>query len=211
MNKKFVAKSNYVLRRVINNQENLDIIKDFIEAILKIEISEIILRPYLNKLSKYLPEEENFGIADVRIKTKEDEEINVGIQFIDGYFVQNKMLLYFAQIHANQEEHEVNNNFARTITINILDFNYFKSDEFHKVIKLKQDSQNFIEENIELHVIELLKFKNSNQDIENRENAWIAYLEGSDENLITTVTEKFDKIQKLDKLLDEYWTREKME
>ena len=162
MNRKFISKSNYVLRKVINKKENLDIIKDFIEAILKIEISEIVLRPYLKHLSKYLPEEKNFGIADVRIKTKENEEINVGIQFIDGYFVQNKLLLYYAQIHANQQEHKTNNNIVRTITINILDYSYFKSNEFHKTIKLKQDFPQNIEEDLELHVLELCKFKNRN-------------------------------------------------
>lgn len=210
MNKKFIAKSNYVLRKVINKQENLDIIKDFIEAVLKVKISEIILRPYLKELSKYLPKEENFGIADVRIKTKENEEINVGIQFVDGYYVQNKLLLYFAQIHANQEEHKTNNNFARTVTINILDYNYFKSEEFHKRIKLAQDFPNEIEDDLELHIIELPKFKEVGKILD-KEDAWVAYLEGSDECLINIATEKFDKIQKLDKLLDEYWTKEKME
>ena len=210
MNRKFISKSNYVLRKVINKKENLDVIKDFIEAILKIEISEIILRPYLKQLSKYLPEEENFGIADVRIKTKDNEEMNVGIQFIDGYFVQNKLLLYYAQIHANQEEHKTNNNIVRTVTINILDYSYFKSNEFHKIIKLKQDFPQNIEEDLELHVLELCKFKDKNI-IENKEDAWIAFFEGSDKNLINIATEKFDKIQKLDKLLDEYWMKEKME
>ena len=210
MNRKFMCKSNYVLRKVINKEKNLDIIKDFIEAILKIEISEIILRPYLSKLSKYLPEEENFGVADVRIKTKDNEEINVGIQFVDGYFVQNKLLLYFAQIHANQKEHKNNNNVVRTVTINILDYNYFKSDEFHKIIKLKQDFPKDIEEDIELHVLELSKFDDTNV-VKNKEDAWVAYFKGSDKDLINIATEKFNKIQKLDKLLDEYWTKEKME
>ena len=40
MNRKFVAKSNFVLRRVLNTEENLDILKEFIEVILNIEIKE---------------------------------------------------------------------------------------------------------------------------------------------------------------------------
>ena len=140
MNRKFVSKSNYVLRKVLNNEENLDIIKDFIETILKVKIEKIILHPYLQKMSNYLPAEENFGIADVRIITKDKEELNVGIQFVDGYYVQNKLLLYYAQIHANQLEHENQNYIVRTITINILDFNYFSSKKYHKVIKIKENS-----------------------------------------------------------------------
>ena len=83
MNRKFISNSNYVLRKVLNNEDCLDILKDFIEAILDINVEEIELNPYLKKIYNYLPKEENFGIADVRVRTDENEEINVGIQFID--------------------------------------------------------------------------------------------------------------------------------
>lgn len=210
MNRKFVSKSNYVLRKVLNNEENLDIIKDFIETILKVEIEKITLHPYLQKMSNYLPAEENFGIADVRIITKDKEELNVGIQFIDGYYVQNKLLLYYAQIHANQLEHKNQNHIVRTITINILDFNYFSSKEYHKVIKIKENSKyGEIPEDLELHTIELRKF--NKKVIKNKEEAWIAYLEGSDNELKKYAIENFEKIKKIDNLLDEYWKSEKME
>ena len=106
MNRLFVSKSNYVLRKILNKQTSLEIIKDFIEAVLKLEIKQIELHPYLDKISKFLPQEDNFGIADVRILTKDNRELNVGIQIIDGYYIQNKLLLYYAQIHGNQLEYE---------------------------------------------------------------------------------------------------------
>lgn len=212
MNRKFVSKSNYVLRKVLNNEENLDILKDFIETILKIEIQEIILHPYLQKISNYLPSEENFGIADVRIVTKDKEELNVGIQFIDGYYVQNKLLLYYAQIHGNQLEHENQSYSVKTITINILDFNYFSSKEYHKVIKIKENSRyGEISEDLELHTIELKKFNKNKRVIENKEDAWIAYLEGSDNALKKYSINNYEKIKKIDNLLDNYWKDEKME
>ena len=40
MNRKLVSKSNFVLRKVLNTKENIDIIKDFIEAILEIDIEK---------------------------------------------------------------------------------------------------------------------------------------------------------------------------
>lgn len=212
MNRKFVSRSNYVLRKVLNNEENLDIIKDFIEAILKVKIETIILHPYLEKISKYLPAEENFGIADVRVITKDKEELNVGIQFIDGYYVQNKLLLYYAQIHANQLEYENQNYIVRTVTINILDFNYFSSKEYHKVIKIKENSKyGEIPEDLELHTIELRKFNKNRKIIENKEDAWVAYLEGSESEQKKYAIENYEKIKKVDDLLDEYWKNEKME
>ena len=48
----------------------------------------------LKEISRYLPKEENFGIADVRIKTNENEEINVGIKLIDGIYYIKEDTLY---------------------------------------------------------------------------------------------------------------------
>lgn len=65
MNRKFVSKSNFVLRKVLNTETSLDILKNFIEGILNIKIKDIKLNPYLEKKAKYLPQEDNFGIVDV--------------------------------------------------------------------------------------------------------------------------------------------------
>ena len=212
MNRKFISNSNYVLRKVLNSKENLDIIQDFIESFLDIEIEEIILNPYLKSKEKYLPSEEKFGIVDVRIITKDMEELNVGIQFIDGYFIENKMLLYYLQIHSNQLEYNDNRKFAKTVTINLLDFDFFKSNDYHQKIYINTEPDNSgMRERLEFHIIELPKFNRKNIININRENAWMIYLCGKQEDAIAEVLKKFDKIRKLDNLLEEYWKNEVME
>jgi predicted transposase/invertase (TIGR01784 family) len=207
MNKKFISKSNRVLRKVLNSKENLDILQDFIETFLKIKIQKIQLNPYLEIKSKNLPAEENFGIADVRIKLENREELNVGIQFIDGYYAQNKMLLYYAQIHSNQLEYQDNRKIAKTVTINLLDFNYLKSENYFNKIIIPSKAVN----QIELYVLELPKFIPSTCKVIEKKEAWMTYLCGEREKQIIEVLKGFDKIQKLDKLLDEYWKNEVME
>ena len=51
MNRKFINKSNFVLRKILNSQENIDILKEFIEEILAIKIEEATINPYLIKKS----------------------------------------------------------------------------------------------------------------------------------------------------------------
>ncbi len=207
MNRRFVSKSNRVLRKVLNSKENLDILQDFIETFLNIEMKEIRLNSYLESKSNYLPSEENFGIADVRIKLKEQEEMNIGIQFIDGYYAQNKMLLYYAQIHSNQLEYPDNRKMAKTITINLLDFNYLKSQEYLNKIVIPSKRGN----PIELYVIELPKFKRNSKKVLNKQEAWMIYLAGEQEEMMIEILKKFDKIRKLNNLLEEYWKNETME
>lgn len=208
MNKKFVSKSNRVLRNVLNSKDNLDILQDFIQTFLNISIKNIELNPYLKIKSKYLPEEENFGIADCRVKLENNEELNIGIQFIDGYYVQNKMLIYYAQIHSNQLEYENRKN-VKTITINILDFPYFNTIEYHKKISIKTIQEK--DENIELHVLELPKFHISETNSIGKKEAWMIYLCGKKEILLNNIKNKYKEIKKLDDLLEKYWKQEKME
>lgn len=207
MNRKFISKSNRVLRKVLNSEKNLDILQDFIEAFLEIEIKEIELNPYLKIKSNYLPSEENFGIADVRVKLEEQKELNIGIQFIDGYYAQNKMLLYYAQVHSNQLEYQDNRQIAKTKTINLLDFNYLKSKKYFNKIVIPSKT----EDQIELYVLELPKFIPSGPKILDRQEAWMIYLCGEQEDRMVEVLKKFDKIRKLDNLLKEYWKNETME
>ena len=209
MNRKFISNSNYVLRKVLNNEDCLEILKDFIESILDINIREIKLNPYLKEKAKNLPKEENFGIADVRIKT-DNEEMNVGIQFIDGIYIQTKMLMYYAQIHLNQLEYHDKREFTKTITINLLDFNFFSTYQYDKVIKIKSNEGNINLEELEMYVIELPKFAIKNLDNINRKEAWIAYFKGCDNTVLEKIKNN-KNIALLDMLLEKYWIEEKME
>lgn len=209
MNRKFVAKSNFVLRRVLNTEENVDILKEFIEVVLNLEIKEAKINPYLEKIKNHLPAEENFGIADLRIKTIENEERNVGIQIIDGEHVLTKMLLYYAQIHGNQLEYDEDREIAKTNTINILDFVLNKDLDYHsKMVLSKETMSNILDDYFEIHILQLPKFKIINNKNMTLKQAWMSYLKG--ENIEETI-KKSEKIKKLDTLLGKYWSEEVME
>lgn len=211
LNRKFVSKSNFVLRKVLNTETSLDILKNFIESILNIKIKDIKLNPYLEKKAKYLPQEDNFGIADVRIKTSENEEMNIGIQFIDGIYVHTKMLIYYAQIHLNQLEYDEKRELARTITINLLDFIYFPSSKYEQIVKLNKNNRFVKNEELELVVIELPKFNEKNILECNTKEEWITYLKGNNNKLIEKIKNQNKYIKNLDYLLEKYWKEEKME
>lgn len=211
MNRKFISNSNYVLRKILNNEECLEILKDFIEAILDIKIKDIELNSYLEEKAQYLPKEENFGIADVRISTNENEEINIGIQLIDGMYVQTKMLMYYAQIHLNQLEYDEKREFAKTITINLLDFKYFSSQGYDKVIRIKTNEGNINLEELEMYVIELPKFIVEDSNNMTKKEEWIAYLKGCENKVLEKIKNNNKNIALLDELAEKYWLEEKME
>lgn len=225
MNQKFIAKSNYLLRKVLNSEESLDILQDFIESILNINVEKIILNPFLNKKENQLQTEENFGIADVRIKTKDKQELNVGVQFIDGKYIQTKMLLYYALVNNNQIEYQDKRKIVDTVTINILNQNFYDSFSYHKIVKFsnsnKQESSNKQEKDKDedkdedkvllLHVIELPKFQPMFLQNLDKEEQWITYLKGDNAEEVERVKKMNQKIKKLDILIDNFWNEERIE
>ncbi len=209
MNRKFVAKSNFVLRRVLNTEENIDILKEFIEVILNLKIQEAKINPYLERLKAYLPAKENFGIADLRIKTDQNEEQNIGIQIIDGEHILIKMLLYYAQIHTNQLKYSEHRKIVKTTTINLLDFTLNKELEYHsKMVVREENMTDVIHHYPEIHILQLPKFKMIDNTNMTLKQAWISYLKG--ENTKEAIR-KSKNIKKLDELLEKYWREEVIE
>ena len=190
------------MHKIFCEKENIDIIKDFIESILNIKIKEIYFNKYSEDGKSMLPKE-NFGIVNVKIEIESGDKLNIGIQIVDGIYIQSKLLFYYYKIYANN----VLNMDEKNITINILHTNFLNNNEYYQKIKLKDKEE---KNEYEIYVIELLKFKNKIM-VENKRDEWIAYLQGDNEVLVNYVMSKNKKIQKLDKLLDEYWKNEKID
>jgi len=175
----------------------LDIIQDFVESILNIKISKIYKNKELNDeyiFEKYL------GISNVKIITDKNRELNIGIQIVDGLYIQNKMFVHYAQLYSD---------IIKTITINILDWEYYNTENYHNIIKVKdlifeEDKNENSKEPGEIHVLELPKLQNV--EIDTKDKAWINYLKCGE--LSEELLEKYPKIKKLDNSLNQYWKNE---
>ncbi len=212
MNQFLYSNRNYVLRKVLNAQENADIIKDLIEGILEMKILRILVNPYVIQNEKYLPKEENFGVVDVRIKTEKQEEYNVGIQFVDGKHIQTKIALYYLYIHSNQLYYHDDRKISKTITINFLDFPYqYLNENYHKVAILnKFRNIDFKEAEAEAHIIELPRFRVLEPKKMIKAEQWIAYIQGANQVLMDRAMKENKYIQRLHQMIQSYWEQEKI-
>ena len=66
-------------------------------------------------------------------------------------------------------------------------------------------------EELEMHVIELPKFKYKDIEKMNKKEEWILYLKGCDDLLLQKIKRSNKNIALLDKLIKNYWREEKME
>ena len=81
MNQKFIAKSNYLLRKVLNSENNLDILQDFVEAILNVNIQKM-------KMGKKLIKQNNMNVYNPPMKNN----IAYHISFYSGTLPSKKYL-----------------------------------------------------------------------------------------------------------------------
>jgi predicted transposase/invertase (TIGR01784 family) len=98
---------------------------------------------------------EKLSILDLHVSTKSKLDINIEIQLINQYNMIKRTVYYMVKMLINQ--------INRTITINILNFDFLNGDEYIKNYRFfEQETKKPLTDLIELIFIELPKFSRIN-------------------------------------------------
>jgi len=215
MIKKLKAKNDFVFQRIFGRQENKDILISLLNAILttdddkKITDIEILNNTKLEK--DLLTDKE--GILDVRAKTAEGAQINIEVQLINQYNMEKRTLFYWSKMFTEQlNPGEDFKELKKTITINILDFNYINIEKHHTIFHLREDQEKeyILTDALEIHFIELPKFRKIKPDINKSLDRWLLFLDNTTEEVLEMIKEQDPAIQKADKLLEYLSSNEEM-
>lgn len=197
----------YVFKRVFSYEGNEAILKDFLEAILNIKINNIqIKNPELIKTY----EEDKLSILDIKVQADNNTIIDVEMQMQNKHDLKERSTTYLGKLVAEQlQSGETYTNLKNTIVIFLLNFNLYKRNSYHSIGKMKFDKttkeayidMGYIEEDdiaspyIQIHIIELPKFKKKNPDMKAKVNQWLWLLSGEEEkiNMAQKANEKVKK------------------
>ena len=130
--------------------------------------------------------EDKTSILDIKAKTVTDELINIEIQLANKYNMDKRSLyywskLYSGQLSAGQDYREL----KKTITINIINFNYLEGDSFHKIFHIKEDSTGkMLNDLLEIHFIELLKVPEAKKGERDTLQMWLQFLKYENKELL---------------------------
>ncbi|MGL5152770.1 MAG: Rpn family recombination-promoting nuclease/putative transposase [Clostridium sp.] len=131
------VKNDYVFKRIFGDENNKDILIDFLKAVLKVNINDIeILNSELSK--------ENItdkkSILDIRATIDKNINIDIEIQVARTGYMPQRSLYYWAKLYSEQLKiSERYGKLKKTICINILDFNTLDTKKYHSVFKIKED------------------------------------------------------------------------
>ena len=185
----------YAFKRVFGRNGNEGILKDFLESILDIEIKDIIIQnPEIPKNMR----DSKIGILDVRAEINGKEIIEVEMQVQNQYNIDKRSPIYITKIYSDQlKEGDSYVEVKKVAVINILNFNYYERNSYHSVGRMKFENskenekvdmgyileEQYVTDDLEMHFIELPKFRKKNPDISSKLDQWLWLICGEEEKI----------------------------
>ena len=203
----------YAFKRVFGKNGNESILKDLLESILNIEIKSITIQnPEIPKNIK----DGKVGVLDVRAELNGDEITEVEMQVQDQHNIDKRSPTYLTKIYSDQlKEGEQYIEVKKVVVINILNFDYYKRNSYHSVARMmfeeskeneKVDLGYIVEDkyatkDLEMHFIELTKFRKKDPDMSNKLEQWLCLI-CDEEDKIKMAESKNEEIEKAKKELE---------
>ena len=196
-------KNDIIFKRIFGSKGNEVILKDFLSSIIEEPIKEI----EVEKDTKLEKEDLNdkVGILDIKAKLDNGTQTNIEMQVVNQQNMEKRTLFYWGKLYTGSiHEGEPFYELKKTITINLLDFNYFDTKEYHTKWHIVEDTEKdkILTDVLEIHFIELKKFIKSEKNPENKKEEWLYFLDYSKGGMVEMVTKKNKVIEKANEELE---------
>lgn len=176
---KLDPKNDVVFQKIFGSPENEDLLINFLNSIFEGAGKEKVRHiEYVDtKLANIEATDDKVGILDIRVVTEKGVQINIEIQLINRYNMFRRTLFYWSKLYSGQIKRGQNyKDLNKTVTINILNFNYIDCKKCHTSYHLYEDSEKIMMTDIlEVHFVELPKYFDDT-DINKNLSKWLAFL-----------------------------------
>jgi predicted transposase/invertase (TIGR01784 family) len=170
----------FAFKKLFGSEENKDRLLALINAILaeRVAIEEIELKnPY--NLADY--QAGKISILDIKARDDRGRWLNIEMQIGQDLNFDKRAIYYWSKLVTEQlSEGMMFRELKKTISINILDFNFIPdTDEFHniyKIINSRTGKDDNLHDLFELHYIELRKYRKNYSEIVTALDRWITFL-----------------------------------
>ncbi len=204
----------YVFKRTFTRDDPNGILKDFLEAVLKIKIHNVQV------LNAEIPKDlldERGSVLDVRAELDNNRIVDIEMQVNDEGNIDKRSSVYMSKNISTQiKVREDYKGLKPSIVINILNFNRYKRNSYHSVAHMKFEKtsqEEYVdlgykkeEENatdvLEMHFIELPKFLKKNPEAKTSLEQWLWLIAGREDKVKMSKLDN-PEVKKAMKLVDE--------
>ncbi len=196
-------KNDIGFKAFFSRKGNEKFLREFLEALLKIQIKDIIITEEVS-LEKLFAEEKG-GRLDLLAILNNNMTVDIEMQvkkqpdFIERTTMYGSKLLA-QQIGSGMDYKQVN----QTILINILDFNLLNVKDYlsETEIVLKKHKDYIVMKNPKWYFIELPKFRKIKPNLENKLEQWLLFMDDYDKEGIKMAESKNRTLKEARKMMD---------
>jgi predicted transposase/invertase (TIGR01784 family) len=205
--------NDYAFKRILGSEEGKEALVGFLNAVLKpppgkelttVELLDRELDPeYLLSRGARL---------DVLAKTTSGTLLNVEVQIANRYDIDRRTLFYWARLYGSQlNTGQKFIELRKTVTINILGFNWFTSEErYHLAFHIREDETGkILSDDLEMHFLELEKVKKLKQRPKDALEAWLMYLNNLEGEELEAIAMENPAIRKALTIEEAFWRSER--
>lgn len=170
----------FAFKKLFGSEENKDLLIALINAVVSEadQVVEVELKnPY--NLADYRAGK--ISILDIKARSSLGAWFNVEMQISEDYNFDKRAIYYWARLVTDQlSEGMMFKELKKTISINILDFNFIPNTEdvhsLYKIINVATGTDDRLHDIFELHYVELKKFKKTYRQLTTALDRWSAFL-----------------------------------
>ena len=170
--------NDYLFKRIFSSEE---VLLGFLNAVFKPTVGKELVK--LTLLDREIDPQhalDRGARLDILARTEEGTIINIEVQVANEYNIDKRSLYYWSGLYHDQlGEGQKFNDLHRAITINILEFNWFKDDteRYHKTFHIREDGTgDLLTEDLEIHFLEIVKARDLKRKPKDTLESWLAYL-----------------------------------
>jgi predicted transposase/invertase (TIGR01784 family) len=200
------VKNNYIFQSIFGRNKNKDLSLDLLNAILNLPTERQLTDLEIIENTRLLKEypKDKLGILDIKAQANTGEWIDIEIQLHNENDMDQRTLFYWAKLFSGQiKEGELYKTLKKAITINILDYNFIQIDDYHTVFHLYEDRRRDykLTDMLEIHFVELPKFRKSAGDPRNHLEGRLFYIEDSPKEVLDLAIQANPTIARAEELL----------
>ena len=205
--KKYDLKNDIIFKAFFSRKGNEEFLKDFLNALLGIEIETIKIKEEVSL--EQLATMEKGGRLDLQATLNERQIVNIELQSKDKGNFRVRTVFYASKIISREVVKGTDyDDVEKTILINILGYEMFPQydDYISKTsIVLEKHKECEVLDDIQWWFIELPKFRKAHPDMNIKINQWLAFIDNEDKELVE-VAEKKNRVLKKARKEVEYLT-----
>jgi len=190
-------KIDFVFKHIFGNEKHKQVLVSFLSAVLRVSKEELEGLEILNSELIKNHKKDKKGVLDVRVKTKDEKEIDIEVQILDSGYMAERTLFYWSKMYTGQiEAGGKYTDLKKCITINIVDFNVTPLKKLNSTFHIYEDETSYkLTDVLEIHFLELKKLYD--KEVPRDENdplvMWMEFIDGNKE-VIDVLSKKNEDI-----------------